>query len=384
MHFFRCDVPADDCGGVVTRVLPGGRPGEAASTQTLVACGNELRPLSGADGLSGLELGPPLQLYADPAAREGEPAAARQPYVPVKLLCPVWDPHTSSIYMRDGYATLRLASDDTVTVVAGAVEEKGDADGPGRTARFGNPGYLVSDGAGSLYVADGRGIRKLQLPPGVGPVAGQVGMQLQAAAGAGPMAALAAAGGPEVLVSTLVPRAPADIVGLAFGGSGNGGRSSSGSLLFMTDAALYRLPLDDPTAAALLLAGEEGAYGAADGRGADARFRSVLGIALDGEGSVYMADWVDDDTTALGRVAADGTVTTIGPSLGGSVGLPAILPNGCLALNDFIEGALNVLGLGLKLPRGHAAATPWPHIVPPTWARCWAGSPTAPPTSPSW
>ncbi|PNH06744.1 Protein phosphatase 1 regulatory subunit pprA [Tetrabaena socialis] len=384
-----CSIPIGSCaGGVVTRILPGGRPGEAALTQTLVAGGRGLRPLTGADGPSGLSLGPALQLYADPAARDGEPAVARRPYTPRdQLRDPVWDPYSSAVYMGEGHAILRLASDGTVTVVAGAVEEAGDADGPGGTARFREPRYLVLDGAGSLYAAQGPRVRKLQLPPGVGPVAGQQGSLAggipaaalgRAAEGpvGGAPASLTAVGEAGVLVSTLPFRASDSISGLAFdggvrgsgssgssGGNGSSSRNSgssgssggSGSLLFSTETALYRLPLADPTAALLLLAGAEGEASIVDGRGADARFSSIWGIVLDGEGSVYMPDWEDQDTTKLRRVTVDGIVTTAVVGLEGLIGLPAILPNGCLALNDFKGDTLHVVGLGLKLPRCHTA-----------------------------
>ncbi|PNH10738.1 ARM REPEAT PROTEIN INTERACTING WITH ABF2 [Tetrabaena socialis] len=386
MHFFRYEVPADDCLGVASRVLPGGRPGEAGSTQTLVTCRRALRPLQGADALGGLELGPPLQLYAEPAAREGEPAAARRTHTPTAgLSFPVWDPFSSAFYMREGNAIVRLSSDDTVTVVAGDVEEQGDADGPGRTARFMNPCYLASDGAGSLYLADKHHFRRLQLPPVVRPVAGQLDVQPQAAAGDGPAAALAAAGCPvggpqgnqagvaegEVLVSTLVPHAPGVVMGMAYDGSGSGGGSGSGSgsgsssdsLVFMAGTALYRLPLGDPTAAPLLLAGDAGAASAADDRG---DFQSSWGLVLDGEGSVYVADWVVGGMTDLRRVAADGTATIVVADLEGLLALPAILPNGCLVLNNHHGDTLQVLGLGLKLPRCHAAtAVPAAPTGPP-------------------
>ncbi|PNH01135.1 Outer row dynein assembly protein 16, partial [Tetrabaena socialis] len=345
--------------GEISKVAFNPQPGEAPSTQTLVACVCELRPLSGADEISSLELGPALQLYSDPG---GEPVAAR---LPCTAQDPVWDPYSSAVYMIVGQAIMRLSSDDTVTVVAGAVTEWGDADGPGRTAGFLSLRRLVCDGAGSLYVADDKCIRKLQLPGlETGSMAGQLDMQLRPEAVGGPAAALSAGSGPaggalggqatglmdEALVSTLPFRAPDDIMGLAFDGGG-----SSGSLLFMTLTALYRLPLGDPSATPLLLAGAEGEASIVDGRGPVARFRSIWGIVLDGEGSVYAADLARDDTTALRRVTADGNVTTVVGGLEGSLGTPAILPNGCLALNEFDGDILHVLGLGLKLPRCHAA-----------------------------
>ncbi|PNH04354.1 Kelch repeat and BTB domain-containing protein 8 [Tetrabaena socialis] len=319
MHFLSCTVPhPGPSKGVVTRVLPGGRPGEAASTQTLMPCGRgELRPLIGADAHSGLELGPPLQLYADPAARDsGGPAAARRPYAPAKELTNlVWDPHTASVYMREGCALLRLNSDDTVAVVAGEVAEAGGSDGPGRTARFaeleqdGLEGFVVTDGAGSLYVADGRRIRRVQLP-GVG--GGEPSSQPRTAGGSGAAAVPATVEG-EVVVSTLPFRASDGIEGLAFDG---GNSSGSKSLIFATITALYRLPLGDPTAAPTLLAVRQSDY---------ATFK---GIVLDGAGNTYANSTDVVDTASVCRVAVDGTVCTIVTGLDAFLTHLAILPTG--------------------------------------------------------
>ncbi|PNH10714.1 ARM REPEAT PROTEIN INTERACTING WITH ABF2 [Tetrabaena socialis] len=373
-EFLHCNIRADSRSyGAVTRVLPGARPGEAASIQTLVACGRALRPLSGADSLGGLELGPPLQLYAEAAARDGEPAATRRPHITSRpFVDPVWDPFSSAVYVREGHAVLRLSSDDTVTVVAGDVEEAGDADGPGQTAQFDEPRFLASDGAGSLYVATGDLIRKVQLP-GVGPGTGAA----QAGAPPGGQAAGAAAvEGGEAMVSTLLHRAPSKIWGLAFDGGGSSSSGGNGnsccSLLFATGTALYRLPLGDPTTAPLLLAGTDGTQGAADGRGAEARFSDICGIVLDGEGSLYVADCgegdgedegEDEEMTSLRQVAADGTVTTISAGLKGLIGWPFILPNGCLLFSCMDgEPGLYELYLGMKLPACHAGTAASPAV----------------------
>ncbi|PNH05730.1 Kelch-like protein 38 [Tetrabaena socialis] len=356
MHFLSGAVPHPNgySEGVVTRVLPG----EAASTQTLVSSRGELRPLIGADAHGGLELGPPLQLYMDPAARiEGEPSAARRPCAPFnELTDPVWDPYTSAVYMRAGYALLRLSGDDTVTVVAGDLAEGGHTDGPGRTARFNGldrlelQAFIVTDGAGSLYVADDNRIRKVQLPVAGG---GECSSQPQTAGG-GLAAAVPATVEGDVVVSTLPLRAPDYIEGLAFDGGGSNGSSS---LVYATESALYRLRLGDPTAAPSLL---QGGNGAADGRGAGAQFDNIRGVAVDGGGHIYTNHFelVDQDfeKTSVRRVAADGTVSTIAEGLDALLVHLAILPNGHLVACG--GGPLHVLGLGLKLPARHAAAAP--------------------------
>ncbi|PNH01210.1 Kelch-like protein 30 [Tetrabaena socialis] len=382
MPILSCTIAAETPynGGVVSRILPSARCGEGATTQTLVVCGPQLRPLAGTNAHSDLELEPPLQLYAVPAARDGEPAAVRPPYLRTGVYRgPVWDPFSSAVYMVEGKAVVRLSSDNTVTVVAGDVKQEGSTDGPGRAARFIHTGYLASDGAGSLYMAQGSRIRKLQLP---GDWAGQGAAQLapQAAAGVAPAAALAAVpSGPvggevhdgrvaaaaaegEVVVSTLPFEAADPIYGLAF----DSGRSNSigigSSLLFSTPTALYRLPLGDPAAAPSLVAGVEGEYGTTDGHGADARLMGGVGIVMDGDGCVYVADGGENETTSVRRITADGLVTTVVADVDGDWACPAILPNGCLALCGSGRVALRVLGLGLKPPSCHTVPAP---IRPP-------------------
>ncbi|PNH00824.1 hypothetical protein TSOC_013332 [Tetrabaena socialis] len=376
MQYPQCILPVAPgfLSGVMTRPLEGSARGQdAAVTQTLVCCGVQLRPLRGAGSHGGLELGPPLQLFAEPPApRDRQPAAPRRHYVPdpnYDFGSPVWDPHSSAVYILQGEAVLRLGGDDTVAVVAGEVEERGYVDGSSGVARFTVTEDLASDGAGALYVADGGRIRKLQLPPGEAG-AGQ-GSQALAAAGPSPAAAVAAGGAllggggaarDEVVVSTLPLQLPpgARVRSLTFDSSSTGaGRGSS--LLYATNTALYHLPLGATAAAAapVLLAGAERVRDAVDGGGPDARFAGVTGMVVDGEGAVWVLD-VYDSGTAVRRVAADGTVTTVVTRVEGYCSCPAILPNGCLAL---CSDTLRVLYLGLKAPPSCIAAAPPP---PPT------------------
>ncbi|PNH02015.1 ARM REPEAT PROTEIN INTERACTING WITH ABF2, partial [Tetrabaena socialis] len=338
---------------------------ELTRDYTLVACGRELRPLTGAGSHGCLELGRPLQLLAHPACRDGQPAPSRRPYVPhCELTSPVWDPHSSAVYLIEGHAVLRLGSGNTVTVVAGDIRTAGNYDGPGGAARFTAPWSLASDGTGALYVADRFCIRKLQLPPAEG-----------APAWAPPAAAPAAAGGActgddgvaagQAVVSTLPLQLPP---GAVIGGLASDG---GGSLLYSTNNALYRLPLGAATAVGpVLLAGAEGVRGTRDGPGRDARFFLIMGLAVDGEGAVWVAEVLNDSCTATSvrRVAADGTVTTA-VVVEGICRNPALLPNGCLAM--FAPSTLRVLDLGLKPPpscstaaRQTSPAGPPPRTLP--------------------
>ncbi|KAG2422404.1 hypothetical protein HXX76_016049 [Chlamydomonas incerta] len=176
-------------------------------TQTLVSFfgSRELRPLLGADGRSGLQLGPALQLYEAPAAPPPPPPAAappaappRQPGAPGREPPPpphqphhghghghagghpapprrpfvsaagfghmTWCPFSSCLYIIAGQAILRLTHDDSVSLVAGHPSETFRRDGPGPSARFVALRFLTADGRGSLYTADGTRLRHIRLP----------------------------------------------------------------------------------------------------------------------------------------------------------------------------------------------------------------------------
>ena len=59
-----------------------------------------------------------------------------------------------SIAYTLGHAVLRRAPDGTVGLLAGSLDESGQADGPAASARFARPQGLACDSSGGLYVAD--------------------------------------------------------------------------------------------------------------------------------------------------------------------------------------------------------------------------------------
>ncbi|PNH02323.1 Kelch-like protein 38 [Tetrabaena socialis] len=329
--------------------------GEGA-TQTLLVCGDELRALTGADLRGRLDVGPPLRLFANPPLREGHQEGRRPHDTREHMWAATWDAHSSALYLTQGPAVVRVGSDDTAVVVAGDLDEEGDADGRGCAARFNHTDFLTSDAAGALYVGDGDRIRKLQLQP----VPGQQGnrgeaLRLQLAGGAGAEAGAAHGAEGEVVVSTLLTVEAENVSGLVF-------HRGSSSLLYAIHAAIYQFPLGAASAVPVLLAGyDEGeeAPHVADGCGLDARFNNITGLVVDGEGAVYIADLHDIDvfTTAVRRLAPDGTVTTVATGIAGAWHSPSILPNGYLTLCNLSPGgpALLVLDLGLTPQCCHPA-----------------------------
>src|SRR5262249_48890179 len=131
--------------------------------------------------------------------------------------------------------------------------------------------------AGNLYVADqsNHTIRKITPDGVVSTLAGTAGMN-GSADGTGPDARFSF---------------PA---GVAVDRAGN---------LYVADTGNTTLRKITPDGVVSTLAGAAGMVGGADGTGPDARFASPTGVAVDGDGNVYVADAFND---TLRKVTPDG------------------------------------------------------------------------------
>lgn len=214
------------------------------------------------DGHAGLQDGPALQArFADPYG------LARHP--------------DGRLYIADASDNNRirlLASNGSVSSIAGGAE--GFRDGIGGEARFNTPSGLALDAAGNLYVADtgNHAIRKI---------------------------------GPDGRVSTLAgtghagfrdgPGAQAQFngpIGVAVDGAGR---------VLVADTYNDRIRVISPDGLVSTLAGGD-RPGLLDGAGAEARFDTPCGLAVDAQGVVWVADTRND---ALRRIAPDGRVSTL-------------------------------------------------------------------------
>jgi DNA-binding beta-propeller fold protein YncE len=183
---------------------------------------------------------------------------------------------------------VRIATDDTVTTVAGA-EAKGFVDGVGSEARFWGPAGLWNDGAGTLYVADeaNYAIRTIDLATGtVSTYAG--GTREGSSDGTGTQARFT---GPQGIVAA----ASGDSAYVADTGSSTIRKVSLGKGQVTT------------------LAGAAGQVGSVDGALADARFNNPAGLALDDKNQLlYVADVQNQRIRQIDLRA--GTVTTLTPT----------------------------------------------------------------------
>jgi sugar lactone lactonase YvrE len=169
-----------------------------------------------------------------------------------------------------------------VTTLAGTTTP-GSVDGTGTAARFNFPGAVAYDGNGNLFVADAGNneIRKIAISTGV--VTTLAGSTTSGSAdGTGSAASFF---GPT---------------GVACDGSGN---------LYVVDAKNNEIrKVVIATGVVTTLAGSTTA-GSADGTGAAASFHIPTGIACDGSGNLYVADFLNNEIRKI--VISTGVVTTL-------------------------------------------------------------------------
>ncbi|KAG2493745.1 hypothetical protein HYH03_007968 [Edaphochlamys debaryana] len=329
--------------GVVTRLRR--KEDGHDEAQALVQLRNgAFHPILGSNSRGGLGIGPRLPVNGGPGWRAPDWAGD-----------PAWDPYSGSVFFCCDNAVYRLTDDDKVELVARRADEEGERDGFGGDARLHAPRFLSANGCGQVFCRSGEDsnrLTRLQLPASW--------RSALADTSAASSAAAAAAGPTEerVNVTTLPVEAPRGIWGMACVSTGAG--QDSTSLILATSTAVYRLPLNggEPAGALELLAGSEEEEDPAiiDGRGSDARFYDIFGLAACADGSVVLVDEKMDEEEQSGvvrRLAPDGdgwAVSTLSPRLEGMWHRPAILPNGYLALLAAGTSRLLVLDLGLEAP----------------------------------
>ncbi|MBB3219635.1 NHL repeat-containing protein [Pseudoduganella umbonata] len=162
----------------------------------------------------------------------------------------------------------------------GGTGAAGFTDGPAARSAFGDPFGVAIGSRGTVYVADGGDNNRIRTIAPDGTVATLAGGREGYADGKGAAAMFH------------TPSA------LALDHQGN---------LYVADTGNHAIRRVAPDGSVTTLAGN-GQPGFADGSGKDARFNGPVGIAVDDAGVVYVADTYND---RIRRIAPDGTVTTV-------------------------------------------------------------------------
>ena len=175
----------------------------------------------------------------------------------------------------------KVSAAGVVSTMAGS-GTAGFADGTGTAAQFNNPFGLAVDAAGTVYVADqsNNRIRKVTAAGVVSTVAGN--------------ATAGYADGTGAAAQFDNP------TGIAVDGTGT---------MFVADGNNNRIRKVTPAGVVSTLAG--GTQGFADGTGPAARFKNPFGVAVDGAGMVYVADY---NNYRIRLVTPTGVATTLAGS----------------------------------------------------------------------
>ncbi|MBI1753883.1 MAG: hypothetical protein HY014_09370 [Acidobacteria bacterium] len=243
----------------------------------------------------------------------------------------------------DDHTIWKVSATNQKTLLAGASGQAGAVDAKGGAARFNTPGGLALDASGNLLVADtgNHTIRSIAPDGTVTTLAGTAG-QVGSDDGNGALArfnspfGLAVGGGgvyisdtqnhtirllaPNGDVTTFAglagkpgqvdgPRASAQFNqpnGLALAGNGT---------LYLADYGNSVIRAISASGAVSLLAGQYAAHGLTDGTGAVAQFYQPLGLSLDASGNLYVADSANHTirrVTAAGAVSVAAGSATLG------------------------------------------------------------------------
>jgi hypothetical protein len=201
---------------------------------------------------------------------------------------------SGNVYVGDtlNYTIRKVTPAGVVTTLAGVSGSFGNTDGTGSGARFSEPGGVVVDSAGNVYVADSDNHTIRQVTP-----AGEVttlagGCHCGEADGTGSAAGF---------------RHP---YGIAVDNSGNVYVAEAvGTIRQMTQVGADWV-------VRTLSGREDACCTSVDGTGTAAQFYGPGGLAVDGAGNVYVADTGNNTIRQMAQVGADWVVTTFAGLVG--------------------------------------------------------------------
>ena len=166
-----------------------------------------------------------------------------------------------NVYVADSYnhRIRKITASGVVSTLAGSTQ--GYTDGTGTSAKFAYPSGVAVDGAGNVYVADqyNHRIRKITASGVVSTLAGS---------------SMGNTDGTGTSAQFSYP------TGVAVDGAGN---------VYVADQYNHRIRKITASGVVSTLAGSSSGY--ADGTGTSAKFDYPTGVAVDGAGNVYVADY---------------------------------------------------------------------------------------------
>ncbi len=194
-----------------------------------------------------------------------------------------------TVYVADqwNHSIRRITPSGDVSTVAGLAETPGSADGAGSAARFSEPNGVAVDGSGSVFVADSGNNAIRQITPN---------------------------GVVSTLSGLAVHHGGADGAGSAAGFYDPSGVTVDGSgIVYVADSFNHAIRKITPAGSVSTIAGLAGTSGSADGNGSAARFDRPTGVATDSAGNVYVADF---NNSTIRKITPSGVVSTLAGQAG--------------------------------------------------------------------
>jgi sugar lactone lactonase YvrE len=192
---------------------------------------------------------------------------------------------TGNIYVADEHnqKIKMITPAGQVTSLAGSTS--GSADGTGAAAQFNYPTGVAVDGSGNVYVADKDNHRIRKITPS-GEVTTLAGSSQGFAEGTGPAVRF---------------DKPKDVVCDAVGN------------VYATDSDNFRIRKITPAGVVTTLAGSTNGF--ADGAASTSQFSYPSGLAIDGNGDIYVAD---ENNHRVRKITSAGVVSTLAGTSNGS------------------------------------------------------------------
>ncbi|HET7535998.1 MAG TPA: NHL repeat-containing protein, partial [Candidatus Didemnitutus sp.] len=201
----------------------------------------------------------------------------------------------NNLYVADEQNNLirKITPAGVVSTVAGTAGVRGNTNGTGSAALFGNPQGIAIDSAGNLYVADklNQMVRKITPDGVVTTLAGTTG--------------IIGSGAPDGTPATAVLYI---LGGIAIDKADN---------IYVADWGLQVVRKITPAGAVSTFAGQVNVYGDTDGPGETASFLFPIGLTFDSAGSL----WVTELGGAVRKISPEGVVSTVIPQ---SLGLQSV------------------------------------------------------------
>jgi sugar lactone lactonase YvrE len=306
-----------------------GRAIAFASLAALQACGGGS---GGGDNVNPPPVNPPpalmgkVALLAGDVGGAGNLDGARSNATFFGIQALTVDPVGNLMVAEAGNHALRkIASDGTVTTVAGGDMAAAFADGQGSAAKFLDPQFVAADASGNWYVSDnGEYIRKVT-PQGMVTTLAAIPADLSCgySCHAGKPLALDAAGAVYFTASNqlrkLAPNGQMTTLVNAISSQGIptpafGFVYMPSSLVVDAQGTIYIADRNQPVVRKVspsgemtILAGSEARGPVVDGQGSDARFDELQAITMDASGNLYVLE----GNGAIRRITPAGAVSTV-------------------------------------------------------------------------